>query len=114
MTIYWSTTHCAFPFDHGSKRTAGQSPLSGTKVIELGNFNSAPFASRLLAGFGVDFIKVEPPGASETHNRAKKRISCEQSLARQTQLAAAIRDTPVAVNAAVATAFRCPMFPARW
>jgi crotonobetainyl-CoA:carnitine CoA-transferase CaiB-like acyl-CoA transferase len=51
-------------------------------VIELGNFNSAPFASRLLAGFGVDFIKVEPPGASETHNRANERMSCEQSLAR--------------------------------
>jgi hypothetical protein len=65
MTIYWSTTHCAFPFDHGSKRTAGQIPLSGIRVIELGNFIAAPFASHLLAEFGVDFIKVEPPGASE-------------------------------------------------
>jgi formyl-CoA transferase len=35
-------------------------PLTGIEVIELGNFIAAPFASRLLAGFGDDAIKVEP------------------------------------------------------
>ena len=39
-----------------------ESPLTGIKVIELGNFITAPFASRLLAEFGAHVIKVEPPG----------------------------------------------------
>lgn len=46
--------------------------------------------------------------ASETHNRANMRMSCEQFLAALTEAAAAIRDMPVAMNATVATAFGCP------
>jgi crotonobetainyl-CoA:carnitine CoA-transferase CaiB-like acyl-CoA transferase len=42
-----------------------ESPLTGIKVIELGNFIAAPFASRLLAEFGADVIKVEPPGVGD-------------------------------------------------
>jgi len=36
-------------------------PLSNLRVIELGTLIAAPFASRLLAEFGADVIKVEPP-----------------------------------------------------
>jgi hydroxymethylglutaryl-CoA lyase len=46
--------------------------------------------------------------ASETHNLANMRMSCEQSLTALGEIAAAVRDTPVALNAAVATAFGCP------
>ncbi|MBB6262582.1 formyl-CoA transferase [Paenochrobactrum gallinarii] len=35
--------------------------LGGLKVIELGSFITAPFASLLLADLGADVIKVEPP-----------------------------------------------------
>jgi formyl-CoA transferase len=42
-----------------------ESPLTGIKVIELGNFITAPFASRLLAEFGAHVIKVEPPGVGD-------------------------------------------------
>ena len=42
-----------------------ESPLTGIKVIELGNFITAPFASRLLAEFGAHVIKVEPAGVGD-------------------------------------------------
>lgn len=36
-------------------------PLAGIRVIEVGQYGSAPLASMLLADFGADVIKVEPP-----------------------------------------------------
>ena len=36
-------------------------PLSGLKVLELGHYIAAPFATRLLADLGAEVIKVEPP-----------------------------------------------------
>lgn len=36
-------------------------PLSGLRVIELGQLIAGPFASKILAEFGADVIKVEPP-----------------------------------------------------
>lgn len=36
-------------------------PLSNLRVIELGTLIAAPFAARLLAEFGADVIKIEPP-----------------------------------------------------
>lgn len=35
--------------------------LSGVRVLELGNFIAAPFATRLLADFGAEVIKIEAP-----------------------------------------------------
>ncbi len=36
-------------------------PLDGIRVVEVGQYGSAPLASMLLADFGADVIKVEPP-----------------------------------------------------
>jgi formyl-CoA transferase len=40
-------------------------PLSGIRVLELGNFIAAPTAGRLLADFGAEVIKVERPGSGD-------------------------------------------------
>ncbi|MGB3484665.1 MAG: CaiB/BaiF CoA-transferase family protein [Mycobacterium sp.] len=40
-------------------------PLTGFRVLELGNFIAAPTAGRLLADFGADVIKVERPGTGD-------------------------------------------------
>lgn len=39
--------------------------LSGLKVLELGQLIAGPFASKLLAEFGADVIKVEPPAKGD-------------------------------------------------
>ena len=36
-------------------------PLSGTKVIEIGNLIAAPYAGMLLADLGAEVVKLEPP-----------------------------------------------------
>ncbi|WP_461480869.1 CaiB/BaiF CoA transferase family protein [Porticoccus sp.] len=40
-------------------------PLSGYRVIELGQLLAGPFAGALLAYFGAEVIKVEPPGGGD-------------------------------------------------
>ncbi len=40
-------------------------PLTGLKVIELGTLIAGPFCARLLAEFGAEVIKIEPPGAGD-------------------------------------------------
>lgn len=40
-------------------------PLSGVRVLELGNFIAAPTAGRLLADFGAEVIKVERPATGD-------------------------------------------------
>ena len=39
--------------------------LSGIKVVELGQLIAGPFASKTLADFGADVIKIEPPGEGD-------------------------------------------------
>ena len=40
-------------------------PLSGLKVLELGQLIAGPFAAKTLADFGADVIKIEPPGIGD-------------------------------------------------
>ncbi len=44
-------------------------PLTGLKVVELGNFIAAPSAGRLLADFGAEVVKVERPGRGDELRR---------------------------------------------
>lgn len=39
--------------------------LDGLKVLELGDFISAPYATKLMADLGADVVKVEPPGSGD-------------------------------------------------
>ena len=37
-------------------------PLTGVKVVELGQLIAGPFAGKFFADFGAEVIKIEPPG----------------------------------------------------
>lgn len=50
---------------HASPSAPDDLPLSGVRVLELGNFIAAPTAARLLADFGAEVIKVERPGKGD-------------------------------------------------
>ena len=43
--------------------------LEGIKVVELGDYISAPFCARLLADLGAEVIKIEPPYGSDSSRR---------------------------------------------
>ena len=40
---------------------SNQGPLSGLKVLELGQLIAGPFAAKTMADFGADVIKIETP-----------------------------------------------------
>ena len=40
-------------------------PLAGVKVVELGQLIAGPFAGKMLADFGAEVVKVEPPGEGD-------------------------------------------------
>ena len=39
-----------------------EGPLAGVRVLEVANWLAAPAGCGLLADFGADVVKVEPPG----------------------------------------------------
>jgi formyl-CoA transferase len=40
-------------------------PLSDVRVVEMGQLLAGPFCGQLLADFGADVIKIEPPGTGD-------------------------------------------------
>jgi crotonobetainyl-CoA:carnitine CoA-transferase CaiB-like acyl-CoA transferase len=47
-------------------------PLSGIRVLELGTLIAAPFASRLMAEFGAEVIKIETPESGDPLRKWRK------------------------------------------
>jgi crotonobetainyl-CoA:carnitine CoA-transferase CaiB-like acyl-CoA transferase len=44
-------------------------PLEGIRILEMGSFIAGPFAGQLLADYGADVIKIEPPGQGDPMRR---------------------------------------------
>lgn len=53
------------PTQATSSVNAVNGPLSGLKVLELGQLIAGPFAAKTLADFGAEVIKIEPPGSGD-------------------------------------------------
>ena len=45
--------------------STGAPPLTGIKVLEMGQLIAGPFAAKTLADFGAEVIKIEPPGSGD-------------------------------------------------
>lgn len=48
-----------------SEPTDGARPLEGVRVVEMGSLLAGPFCGQLLADFGAEVIKIEPPGKGD-------------------------------------------------
>lgn len=47
-------------------------PLEGVRVLELGSLIAGPYAASILAQFGAEVIKVEPPGTGDPLRKWRK------------------------------------------
>ena len=51
------------------KKAFTEPPLKGVRVLELGSLIAGPYAGSLLAQFGADVVKIEPPGKGDPLRR---------------------------------------------
>lgn len=47
-------------------------PLQGVRVLELGSLIAGPYAAAMLAQFGAEVIKIEPPGGGDPLRKWRK------------------------------------------
>ncbi|THH29037.1 hypothetical protein EUX98_g5152 [Antrodiella citrinella] len=52
-------------FSTAGNSTADNLPLSGVRVLEVGQVIAGPFCGQLLGHFGAEVIKIEPPGVGD-------------------------------------------------
>jgi crotonobetainyl-CoA:carnitine CoA-transferase CaiB-like acyl-CoA transferase len=54
--------------------------LEGIRVLDLGTFIAGPHCATILAEFGAEVIKVEPPGEGDSLRRLGTRSECGDTL----------------------------------
>ncbi|MCB9387107.1 MAG: CoA transferase [Microthrixaceae bacterium] len=64
----------------GPRRCPTMTPLSDLRVLEMGQLLAGPFCGQLLADFGADVIKVEPPGVGDPMREWGREKSGGKSL----------------------------------
>ena len=57
------------PTDTANEAAADQRALAGLRVVEFGEFISAPYCGKLLADLGAEVIKVERPDTGDKARR---------------------------------------------
>ncbi|HHX89676.1 MAG TPA: CoA transferase, partial [Paracoccus sp.] len=58
----------------------GNGPLTGLRVIEMGQLLAGPFCGQLLADFGAEVIKIEQPGLGDPMRQWGREKSHGKSL----------------------------------
>ena len=59
------------------KKEITEGPLSGIRVLELGTMVAGPVCGTLLADFGAEVIKVEPPGTGDPIRKSGPAVDGE-------------------------------------
>jgi len=61
--VAWSSTEASFP--SSTWKPDGQRPLAGLKVLDMTRVLAGPVATRFLAGYGANVLRLDPPGWDE-------------------------------------------------
>jgi crotonobetainyl-CoA:carnitine CoA-transferase CaiB-like acyl-CoA transferase len=124
---------------HVPDATTHPAPLAGVRIIEMGRFAAGPACATVLADWGADVIKIEPPGGDpargpgsierdgarpvnprfEVHNRSRRgvvldlRIPCGRAAADRLLAAADVLVTNLSPGALARLALDAPTLRAR-
>ena len=64
----------------GPGNVGPMTPLSDLRVVEMGQLLAGPFCGQLLADFGAEVIKIEPPGTGDPMREWGREKSGGKSL----------------------------------